>query len=64
MTKELHKAIMKRFKLRNKFLKSKTFSDRKVYTSQSKFSKQLLRNTKITYFNNLDIKKIPDNRTF
>ena len=64
MTKELHKAIMKRFKLRNKFLKSKTFSDKKAYTSQHNFRKKLQRNTKRTYFNNLDIKKVTDNRTF
>ena len=34
MTKELHRAVMKKFKLRTKFLKSKAFSDRKAYTSQ------------------------------
>ena len=37
MTKGLHKAIMKRSKLRNKFLKSKALSDRKAYTSQCNF---------------------------
>ena len=58
MTKELHKADMKRFKLTNKFLKSKIFSDRKAYTSQSNFCKQLLRNIK------KNIKKVTDNHTF
>ena len=48
MTKELHKADMKRFKLTNKFLKSKLFSDRKAYRSQSNFCKLLLRNIKKT----------------
>ena len=43
MTKELHKAIMKRSRLRNK---------------------KLLRSTKKSYFNNLDINKINDNRSF
>ena len=38
MIKELRKAMMKRPKLRNKFFKSKTFSDRKAYTSQRNFS--------------------------
>ena len=37
ITKELHKAIMKKSKLRNKFLKSKTFFNRKVYTLKRKF---------------------------
>ena len=45
-------------------MKSKTFSDRRAYTSQYKFCKKLLRNTKRTYFNNLNIKKVTDNRTF
>ena len=63
MTKELHKAIMKRSKIRNKFLKSKIFSYRKAYTSQCNFCKKLPRNTRRTYFNNLDIKKVTDNRT-
>ena len=60
MTKDLHKAIMKRSKLRNKFLKSR----RKNHTSQRNLCKKLLKNTKRTYFNNLDIKKVTDNRTF
>ena len=64
MTKDLHKAIMKRSKLRNKFLKSRNLSDRKNYTSQRNLCKKLLKNTKRTYSNNLDIKKVTDNRTF
>ena len=63
MTKGLHKAIMKRSKLKNKFLKSKNLPDRKNYTSQRNFRKKLLKNTKRTYFNNLDIKNITDNQT-
>lgn len=53
---------MKKSKLRNKFLKLKTFSDRKALASQRIFCKKLLRNTKTIYFNNLDIKKVVDNR--
>ena len=64
MTKERHKTITKRSKLRNKILKSKTFSDRKAYTSKRNFCKKLLRNTKNRYFNNLDINKVTDTRTF
>ena len=64
MTTELHKAIMKRSKLRKKFLKSRTFSGRKTYTSQRNLCKKLLKNTKRTYFNNLDIKKVTDNEHF
>ena len=39
MTKDLHIAIMKRSKLRNKFLKSGNLSDRKNYTSQRNLCK-------------------------
>ena len=64
MTKDLHKAIMKISKLRSKFLKSRNLSDRKNYTSQRNLCKKLLKNTKRTYFNNLDIRKVTDNRKF
>ena len=46
MIKELQKIIMKRCKLRNKILKSKTFSDSKAHTSQPTFWKWLLRNAR------------------
>ena len=64
MTKDLHKAFMKRSKLMNKLLKSKNLSDRKNYTAQRNLCKKLLKNTKRTYSNNLDIRKFTDNRTF
>ena len=64
MTKDLHKAIMKRSKIRSKFVKSRNLSDRKNYTSQRNFCKKMLKNTTRTYFNNLDIRKVTDNRTF
>ena len=51
MTKDLYKAIMKRLKLRNKFLKSRTLSGRKNYTLQRNLCKKLLKHTKRTYFN-------------
>ena len=55
---------MKRSKLRNKLLKSKILSGRKAYTWHCNFWKKLLRNSKRTYFHNLDIKKATDNQTF
>ena len=64
VTKDLHKAIMKRSKLRNTFLKLRTLSDRKNYTSHRNLCKKSVKNTKRTYFNNLDIKKVTDNQTF
>ena len=55
---------MKRSKRRNKFLKSRSLSDRKNYISQRNLCTKLLKSTKRTYFNNLDIRKVTDNRTF
>ena len=46
MTKELHKAIMKRSRLRNKFLKNRTEDNQKNYKHQRNFCKKLLRTTK------------------
>ena len=63
MTKELHKAIMKRS--RNKFVKTKSITDRK--NIQQNYCKKLeiyVISTKKSYFNNLDISKISDNRSF
>ena len=43
MTKDFHKAIIKRSKLRNKFLKSKNLSDRKNYASQINLCKKTIK---------------------
>ena len=64
MTKNLHKEIMKWSRLGNKYLKSKSLTDRKNYNMQRKFCKKRLRTSKREYFNNLDTKKALDNRTF
>ena len=64
MTKDLNKAIMKRSKLRNTFLKEKSYSARKTYTSQRNICVNLLRKTKKNYFANLDVNSITDNRKF
>ena len=58
---------MKRSRLRNKFLKHRTDSNKKNYSTQRNLRKKLLKNTKNTtksYFENLDNKKITDNRSF
>ena len=58
MTKELHREIMKRSRLRNNFLRTKSQEDRLKYNKQQNLCKKLLRTAKILYFNNLDIKKV------
>ena len=64
MARELHKAIMKRSRLRNKFLKERTENNQKNFKHQRNFGKILPRTTKKSYYSNLDIKKVTDNKTF
>ena len=54
---------MKQSRLRNKYLKSKSLTDRKNCNIQRNFCKKLL-TTKKEHFNNLDTKKVIDNKTF
>ena len=64
MSKELHTAVMKRSRLRNKFPKQRTDTTKKNYSTQRNLCQKHLKNTKKTYFENLDTKKITDNRSF
>ena len=64
MTEELHNAIMKRSRYRNKFLKDKSETSRENYRIQRNLCKKLLRKTKKLYFESLNTKKIKENRTF
>ena len=54
---------MKRSRLRNKFLKTESLADRKIYNVQQNYCKKLLRSTKKSYVNDLDIGKVNDNRS-
>ena len=64
MTGKLSKAIMKRSKLRNRFLKEKTEASRKAYNIQRKYCVNLLKKTKREYFANIKINNIADNKKF
>ena len=64
MTTELHREIVKRSRLHNNFLRTKSQEDRWKYNKQRNFCKNLLRTAKKLYFSNLDIKKVIDNRSF
>ena len=64
MNKKLSKEIMKRSRLRNKFLKIKSDIDRKAYNKQRNYVVSLLRNEKKNLYINLDTKVVIDNRTF
>ena len=54
MNKKLSKEIMTRFRLRNKFLKTKTDANRKAYNKQRNYYVSLFRREKKSFFNNLD----------
>ena len=47
MNKEIHKAIMVRSRLRNKFLKEKTAFSREAYNKQRNYCVKLIRESKI-----------------
>ena len=55
---------MVRSKLRKKFVKSRSKSDKKAYNEQRKKCVSLLRKTKKTYYSNLNVKNIVDNKKF
>ena len=64
MTIGLHKTIMKRSRLRNKFLRDRTETSRKEYKMQRNFCFNLLKKAKKDHFPNLDVSSILDNRKF
>ena len=64
VTKELDREIMKRSRIRNKFLRTKSQEDRLKHNKQQKFCKKLLRTAKRLCFSNVGIKKVVDNRSF
>ena len=62
MNKKLSKEIMKRSRLRKKFLNTKSDIDRKAYNKQGNYVVSLLRNK--NFYSSLDTKVATDNRTF
>ena len=64
MSKVLIKAIMTRSRLRNKFIKNPNNSNKENYRKQRNFCVNLLRKEKKSYYNNLNLNNITDNRKF
>ena len=62
MTKDLHKTIMKRSRLRNKFLPDRTDISREKYKKQRNLCVTLLKKAKKDQFVNLDTKSVTDNK--
>ena len=64
MNKVLRKAIMTRSRLKDKFNSNSSAKKWKSYKKQRNFCLKLLRQTKEKYFNNINVKKVSDNKTF
>ena len=64
MSKTLCKAIMKRTKLRNKFSRKRFSENRQNYKGQRNTCSNILKSTKKTFFEALNINEITDNRKF
>ena len=64
VTKQLRKAVMKRSKLRNDFLKDRNDASQSAYRKQRNLCVTLLRKAKKQYFSNLEPKLITDNKKF
>ena len=64
MNKDISKATMDCTRLRHKFLRSRSIEDRKAYNKQRNYCVSLIRKIKKDYNNNLDYKKIIDNKSF
>ena len=64
MNKELNKAVMDRSRLRNKYLINRTEENKRAYSKQRNYVVSFVRKSKREYYNNLDIKKILDNKKF
>ena len=62
ITKDLSKAIIKRLKLRNNFLKNKTDANRVLYKKQRNYCIFLLRKSKTNCHANLDQKNFSDSK--
>ena len=64
MNKKLSKEIMKKSRLKNKFLNTKSDIDGKAYNKQRNYVVGLLRNEDNNFYSNRDTKFVIDNRTF
>ena len=64
MTKNLSKNIMKRSRLRNKYLKNNNEENRKLHAKQRNYCVSLLRKTRKAYYENLDERKVSVKKLF
>ena len=55
---------MRRTRLRNKFIDSKTDADRIAHNKQRNYCVSLIQKEKKAYYSNLNIRDVTDNKTF
>ena len=64
MNKTISRKIMKRTRMRNKFLRERTEANRMAYNIQRNYCVSLIRKTKRDYYSNLNHKQLTDNKNF
>ena len=64
VTREFGKAVMKRARLRNVYLKKRTEATKVAHSYQQNICVSLLRKSKRSYFENLNVKLVRDNKKF
>ena len=64
MNKSVRKVIMVRTQLPNKFRKENPFINELAYKRQRNFCTKLIKNAKSSFYNNLNVNKITDNKSF
>ena len=64
MNKDIHKPIMTRTRLRNRFLKEPTQMNRLAYKKQRNYCVSLMRQNKKQYYGSLNVNHVTDNKNF
>ena len=64
ITKTLRKAIMRRSNLQTEYFKTRTPKSLKKYRKQKNYCSRLYKKERKTFFNNLKVSNITDNKTF
>ena len=64
INKDIHKAIMTRMRLRNRFLKETTQMNRLAYKKQRNYCDSLMRQNKKQYYGSVNVNHITDNKNF
>ena len=64
MNSKIHKEVMKRTRLRDKFIDSKTNANRIAYNKQRNYCVSLIQKEKRAHYRSFNIRDVTDNKTF